>query len=98
MPTLSGDLTVGKNLDGALDELRLSGIARYSASFPIPSETFPCDNRTWALWGFDGPDGSTTFSDRCGGPTLVGQNGAHSEGGATLAFRLYLPQITNQPG
>lgn len=90
-PPLLGVLTVGRNLDGRMDEVRLSRLARYAADFDVPAEKFQCDAETMALWGFDEPHGSTAFNDRCGGPTLVGQNGVHSEGGAILAAQVYLP-------
>jgi hypothetical protein len=93
IPMLNGTLNVGNNFNGYLDELRISDIARYNANFAIPSQKFICDNNTLNLWGFDEPEGSTAFSDRCGESSLLGQNGAHSEGGLTLAFEVYLPQI-----
>jgi hypothetical protein len=92
-PTLGGALDVGRNLDGTLDEVRISSAARYHADFALPSQKFPCDSNTVALWGFDEPAGSTYFLDRCGGPALVGQYGARSAGGPYLARKAYMPLV-----
>lgn len=93
VPTLRDSLTVGSNLHGRMDEVRISDRARYDANYPVPTQKFVCDDGTIALWGFDEPNGATVFGGRCGGPTLVGQNGAHSEGGPVLTPRVYLPLL-----
>ncbi len=95
VPSLNETLSVGNNLNGHLDEIRISEIARYDSNFSVPSQKFDCDSYILSLWGFDEPEGSTQFNDRCGGNALLGINGAHSEGGLVLPNKVFLPQITN---
>ena len=84
-------LRVGGQLSGAVDELRISDVARYAgSSYTVPTSPFTCDAHIRALWRFDEVAGSTTFHDICGiDNLLVGHNGAHTEG--LLGFWLYLP-------
>ncbi len=93
-------LWVGKGsggfLEGAVDEMRISSVARYAAAFTPPAGPFSCDSDTRALWHFDELAGATVFYDRCGATDnpLVGYNGAHSEG--ALAHPVYLPVVLRQ--
>jgi hypothetical protein len=57
----AGPLTIGRTsdntdfpFDGIIEELRLSNVARYAASFSLPTEPFEVDDSTVALWHFDG--------------------------------------------
>jgi hypothetical protein len=48
----------GSFYKGVIDELRISRVARYSASsYAPPSEPFTLDGDTVALWHFDEPSG-----------------------------------------
>jgi hypothetical protein len=76
-----------------IDEVRISGIARYTGtSYSLLSSSFACDNHTRALWHFDEITGTTVFYNACGANVhlLVGHNGAHTEGEYGLT---YLPLI-----
>jgi len=78
-------LRVGEYFMSAVDEVRISDIARYADDFTPPSVPFVCDGNTRALWHFDEAAGETTFHDACGTDNvLVGRNGAHTEGGDAL--------------
>lgn len=92
-PLKVGQGFTGNALEGAIDELRLSSIARYTANFAQPVEPFVCDGSTRALWHFDELEGATVFHDLCGTTdnVLLGRNGAHSEG--VPARRVYLPMM-----
>lgn len=87
------NLKVGRNLDGSVDELRISDVARYSGStYAVPTSPFACDAHTRALWHFDELEGTTQFHDRCGADNLLtGYNGAHTEG--VTVRRVYLPYV-----
>lgn len=90
----SGDnVEVGRNLEGSIDELRISDIARYVGStYSVPPVPFACDTHTRALWHFDEFEGATRFHDSCGADNLlIGHNGAHTEGVAVQ--RVYLPYV-----
>lgn len=90
-------LWVGKgsagSLEGAVDEMRISSVARYVGAFTPPTEPFSCDDSTRALWHFEEFEGATVFHDACGAAdnTLVGSNGAHTEG--VPARQVYLPVV-----
>ena len=59
-------------LDGAIDELRISNVARYHGIPPIPEGNFKRDLHTMALWHFDEPIGSLRYEDSSGrGNTLI---------------------------
>lgn len=86
-------LLIGDHLNGAIDEVRISDVARYSgATYSIPTAPFACDAHTRALWHFDEYEGATVFHDACGTDNvLVGYNGAHTVGIPTR--RVYLPLV-----
>jgi len=87
---------MGDELNGAIDEIRISAVVRYSGDFSPPTSLFTCDEHTRALWHFDEFEGATVFHDACGlvDNLLVGYNGAHTEG--IPVYRLYLPFVTKQ--
>jgi hypothetical protein len=90
-------LRVGGKLGGAVDEVRISDMARYTGStYPVPMSPFTCDEHTRALWHFDEFEGATVFHDACGTAdnVLVGYNGAHTEG--VPVYRAYLSLIVKQ--
>ena len=70
-------LTVGDFLQGYIDEMRISTIARYTGdSYVIPSSPFTPDEHTRGLWHFDEPGGSTEFHDVSGHDNILyGMNG-----------------------
>jgi len=86
-------LYIGDNLNGAVDEMRISNMERYTGDYyAIPTSPFTCDDHTRALWHFDGIDGAIIFHDTCGADNmLVGYNGAHIEG--IPARKIYLPLV-----
>jgi hypothetical protein len=97
---VAGDLLLGclsescsgdGNLLLAMDEIRISDIARYTTSFVTTTLPFVCDGHTRALWHFDELEGSTVFHDSCGTEDnlFTGYNGAHTEG--VTVFKVYLP-------
>jgi hypothetical protein len=88
-------LQVGYNLVGALDEVRISDVARYTDStYNVPTAPFACDTNTRALWHFDEPQGATVFHDACGADNvLVGYNGAHTVG-APAQIHTFLPVVS----
>jgi hypothetical protein len=71
-------LKVGVDLDGRVDEMRISNVARYTGdTYTIQSEPFQNDDNTLALWHFDDSKGSTEFKDSSGrNLILTGHNGA----------------------
>lgn len=90
-PTINNSvesLKVGVNLGGAVEEVRISDMTRYTgSSYNVPTSPFTCDAHTRALWHFDEAAGATTFSDgedgtgrNCGNmeDKLTGLNGAIS--------------------
>jgi len=52
---------VGQYLNGYMDEIRVSSVARYTADFTPPQSTFQYDSDTLLLLHCDGTSGSTTF-------------------------------------
>ena len=68
---------------GYIDEVRISTVARYNTakrSF-TPITKFNNDAKTVALWHFDEPIGTRTFSDTSGNAYhLMGKNGAKTDG------------------
>jgi len=87
---------LGGFLEGAVDEMRISNVVRYTGNFTPPTGPFACDGSTRALWHFDEFVGATVFHDVCGAidNTLIGYNGAHTEG--ALAHQVYLPVVIRQ--
>jgi hypothetical protein len=61
------------DMNGHLDEIRISNNARYTAAFTAPTEPFVNDANTLLLLHTDGTDASTTFIDDNGtGRSAVG--------------------------
>lgn len=90
-------LSVGANsglfpFDGWIDEARLSDTVRYSGeTYTVPSSAFTPDANTRALWHFDDPVCSTSFTDSSeNGDTLTGlagaQTGQQGASAPTVAF------------
>ena len=52
--------------NGAIDEIRISNIARYKGGVVIPGKRFRKDKHTLALWHFDEPKGSIRYMDSSG--------------------------------
>lgn len=50
-------------LNGHIDEVRISTVARYTGNFTVPTAPFVNDDDTVLLVHMDGTDGSTTFVD-----------------------------------
>ena len=66
---------------GYIDEVRISRVARYKVGKKgfTPREKFKEDPKTVALWHFDEPHGTQTFSDASGhAHHLTGKNGART--------------------
>lgn len=86
-------LQAGRYFSAGIDELRISDIARYTdVAFIPPASPLSCDSHTRALWHFDELEGATVLHDMCGDDnTLIGYNGAHSEG-VTVNW-IFLPFI-----
>ena len=67
--------TIRKNLypfEGAIDDLRISNVARYKDGYERPKGRFKEDIHTMALWHFDEPPGSLRYEDSSGnGNTLI---------------------------
>jgi hypothetical protein len=89
----SGGLHIGDHLNGAIDEVRISDVARYTGlTYPVPTALFVCDLHTRALWHFDEYEGANVFHDACGTDNaLEGHNGAHTVGIPT--HKVYLPLV-----
>jgi hypothetical protein len=58
-----GGGTVLGNMNGHIDEVRVSYVARYTSNFTPSTTAFNYDNDTWLLLHCDGADASTTFDD-----------------------------------
>ncbi|MGA9348912.1 MAG: S8 family serine peptidase [Anaerolineae bacterium] len=85
-PLRVGRGKVGWSLGGAVDEVRISDVVRYTGTFTPSTSPFTCDEHTRALWHFDEYDGATQFHDACGVDNLLtGYNGAHTEGAGPAA-------------
>ncbi len=95
-PLWVGKGLTGSPMEGAVDEMRISSIARYTDAFTPPTAPFACDGNTRALWHLDEFEGATLLRDACGAAdnALVGYSGAHTEG--RPARRVYLPLILKQ--
>jgi len=60
-----------ESFKGAIDELRISNVARYGDGF-VPPKRLEVDRYTMALWHFDEPLGSLSYEDASGnGNTLL---------------------------
>lgn len=53
----------GLQMNGCLDEFRVSNVARYTSNYTPATQPFIDDLNTICLLHFDGPTGSTTFVD-----------------------------------
>jgi hypothetical protein len=60
---ISFDLTASNSMNGWMDEIRVSNIARYTANFTAPTAAFTNDANTLLLVHCNGADASTTFTD-----------------------------------
>jgi len=58
-----GGFTGTLGMNGHLDEVRISDIARYTANFTAPTTPFQNDANTLLLLHMDGTDASTVFFD-----------------------------------
>lgn len=58
------------NNSNAFDEMRVSTVARYTASFTAPTEPFSPDPQTWGLWHLDDTALGTWFGAEEGGSNL----------------------------
>jgi len=92
----AASLRIGPAAASAMDEVRVSSVARYTAAtYPLPDAPLACDPDTRALWHLDEPVGATVFRDACGAVDnrLAGFGGARTEGLAS--HNTYLP-LTSQ--
>jgi hypothetical protein len=63
-------------VQGRIDEVRLSRIPRYLTDFAVPSEPFPLDPDTVALWHFDEPEGQLVEDATGNHPGTLGRTEA----------------------
>ena len=68
---IGGDYAGANEFAGYIDELRISGTARYSAAFTAPTGIFQGDSDTKMLVHFDGDNGQTHTEDWSGGESLT---------------------------
>jgi hypothetical protein len=67
----------GFRLQGLIDEVRLSKVARYTNDFAPPTEAFTVDADTVALWHFDEPSGQQVLDATGTHHGTLGQSGAN---------------------
>ena len=92
----------GYNLNGWIDEVRISNSARYTAAFTPSTTPFVNDSNTLILMHCDGTDGSTVFRDDNG--TGRSQAGIYRENGPVISTAqskfggssLYFPETSGQ--
>jgi hypothetical protein len=83
-------------VNGYIDDLRVSTVARYSATF-VPPDALAVDGFTAALYRFSEPSTATTFANAAGSEhALAAQGGAHSENTAGCSPSA-APVIVAQP-
>ena len=70
-----GDYNGGNNLNGYLDEIRISNSARYTDNFTPDTTEFSSDANTKLLIHSNTTMGSTTFIDSSGSPHTISANG-----------------------
>ncbi|MCP4625150.1 MAG: LamG domain-containing protein [bacterium] len=72
----SKNLKAGLGLGGAMDEVRISDVARYAdLNFTPPTAPFVCDENTRALWHFDETGRNSVYHDICGVDNFFSKNG-----------------------
>lgn len=94
VPDNSNDpLSIGKYLNGKLDEIRISDTLRYSLTaqyYETPVAPFQDDQHTRALWHFEDGKGATEFHDvAVYDNILFGYNGAHTIGNPVSIDQVY---------
>lgn len=57
------NFNASNSINGHIDEVRVSNIARYTSNFTAPTAPFVNDSNTLLLLHMDGTDGSTVFTD-----------------------------------
>jgi hypothetical protein len=77
-PSLNlGGLAGYSFFNGALDEIRISNVVRYTANFTVPTAPFSPDANTRGLWRFDEGSGQTAADSSASGNTAtLGANGS----------------------
>lgn len=80
------------DLDGWIDELRISTVARYSSGFTPETSAYSTDDDTVLLLHMDGSDGSTTFTDSSRTYTRADSSG----NGNDLTDNNTIPHSTNE--
>jgi hypothetical protein len=61
-----GGISTYAYFNGALDEVRISNLARYSASFSVPTMPFGSDANTLSLWSLDEGSGQSALDESAG--------------------------------
>jgi len=78
--------TAGESLEGYIDDLRISNIARYtSGTYTVPTSAQTSDVSTLLMLNFDGGNLSTAFVDSANGTQNIISNAAASATRITLA-------------